>query len=369
MTASLHCARCTGNSGVAEPGFEHTAAVVKQTTRGQHTPQPVRISVPRAGEIHALGSAQQPGAVNANVVYDAAPTPGHHSLPPVPPPHQGLVGGNAFGGGSGGVSAQPVGAGYGAAFNNAPMNSGGAAATPAADGLAGHPTGAGLTDAAAVQWAHSALAAGYMSGGGAGASALGGYAPAAPAGGSVYSGSTRPGSTAVPAGAVVPNGVILRPSPANGFASGASANGLAGYAGSSPAAAAATAVGGLIPQQLHQAAAGQGLQQHHQQQHADAAATLVAEHLEAAHRAYKAGRHLEALQLCNTVRDCRRIGLGQTCINCMSALVVQCGMQMTDIPLVLPRTPCKCHVLADHLLQMQCSGSWCGICVVQLQPW
>ena len=37
----------------------------------------------------------------------------------------------------------------------------------------------------------------------------------------------------------------------------------------------------MIPQQLHQAAAGQGLQQHHQQQHADAAATLVAEHLPA----------------------------------------------------------------------------------------
>ncbi len=293
-----------GHTGVEETGFEHTAAVVKQTARGQHTPQPSRIIVPRPGETH-VGAAQQPGPISANVVYDAAPTPEHHNLPPAAPPHQGLTDGSGLGGGLEGMTAQPVAAGYSAAFNNTAVGAVGSVPAPGADGLASYGPGAGLNDAVATQWAHSALAAGYMPGGGAGNAALGGYGAAPPVGGSLHSGSSRLNSTAVPAG-TVPNGVASRAAAGNRFASGAIIEGLAGYGGSSPSAAAASAAGGLVPQQLHQAAGGQQLQQHQQHQ-ADTAATLVAEHLEAAHRAYKAGRHLEALQLCNTVRDRVRV--------------------------------------------------------------
>ena len=120
----------------------------------------------------------------------------------------------------------------------------------------------------------------------------------------MYGGNAWLGETAALAGAAAsgaaPRGVAAHGLPPNGFAAGSVANGLVGYSRTSPVKAAAT-VGGLVPQQLHQAAGAQ--QQQQQQQHqADAAAVHVAEHLEAAHRAYKAGRHLEALQLCNTVR-------------------------------------------------------------------
>ncbi len=212
-----------------------------------------------------------------------------------------MIGGSGLDGGLGGMAVQPVAAGYGAAFNNAAVGAVGGVIGPAADGPASYATGPGHSNAVATQWAQSALAAGYMPGGRAGNAALGGYGAAPPANGTVYSGSARLGSAAVPAGTVVPNGGIARPPAVSGFASGAITEGVAGYAGSSSAAAAASAAGLLVAQQLHQAVGGQQLQ--HQQQHqTDAAATLVAEHLEAAHRAYKAGRHLEALQLCNTVR-------------------------------------------------------------------
>ena len=280
--------------------------MTQQTQRSQQTPHALRTSMPQAGETHA-GFAQQPRVFNPNVAYDAAPNPEHHNLPPAPPPNN-LPGGSSLGGGLG-TSMQPVAAGYNAAFNNKTTSTDGlgAAAPPVADGLVGYPSGTGVADAASVQLAHSALAAGYMAGG-TGTSALGGYGATAPAGGSASSGSARLSSTAVPAGAM-PNGVMARAPAGMGMASGAITEGSAGYVGSFPAAAATA--GGLVPQQqqLHHAAGGHQQQQQQQQlQQVDAGATLVAEHLEAAHRAYKAGRHLEALQLCNTVRDCLRIG-------------------------------------------------------------
>ena len=338
---SRHCA---GHTGFAETGFEHNAAVGKQTARGQHTPQPGRIRFARPGETHA-DIAQQSGADSANVVYDAAPTPEHHNLPPSALPQQGSIGGSGLGGGLEGMAAQPTAAGYGSAFNNTAAGAVGSVSAPAADRLVEYPPDVGLSGAAATQWAQSALAAGYMSGGGHGASALGGYGAAPLAGGSLHSGSSRLGSAAAPAG-TVPSGVGSRAAAGNGFASGAIMNGLAGYPGSSSSAA-ASAGQGLVPQQLHQAAGGQQLQR--QQPQADPAATLVAEHLEAAHRAYKAGRHLEALQLCNTVRHCLRAGSADL----LSAY--QCGMQATDLPALPPLDALQLSVLAVPLLQTYCS--------------
>ena len=264
--------------------LQFAAAAAPQAPRGQAAPQPSQISIPAAGATYA-GTLQQPDVASVTTVY-RGPIPGPVQQD-APPLVQTPVG---YGGGTGALGAVPPPPlpGYGAAFNAADAGFG-LTGLPV-DGHPGDaPAAAGLTGAAAAQWAHSALAAGYIPGG---VSALGNFAAPGQVGGLPYGGAARPGDPTGAAG-VSTKGAATRAMVAGGYTVG---NGVAPV-GCAALAAALTA-GALTQQHQQQPQKGGG----EQPQADSAAAAVVAEHLEAAHRAYKAGRHLEALQLCNTVR-------------------------------------------------------------------
>ena len=287
-----------GHHSTVQPGasFHYTAAGAPQPLRGQTSPQPFQISVPATGATYA-GTLRQPDVPSVTTVYHGnGLAPAHQDASPLLPPPLGFGGGT---GATGAAAPQSPLLGFGTSFNAADADPGRNVCQTVDGDLQ---LGAGLPSPAAAQWANSALAAGYVPGG---ASTLGNYEVQGQVGvlaaGSLaygHGGGARPNDHAGAAGLVSNTTVTTRGPAANGFAAGGGVA-TAGYAAVAPAAAGPGLVGQLQQQpQQQQKQAGGGEQPHVVD---PAAAALVAEHLEAAHRAYKAGRHLEALQLCNTV--------------------------------------------------------------------
>ena len=275
-----------GNHSLLQPGagFQYTAQQAPRTHAAQ---QPFQISVPAAGATYA-GTLRQPDVPSVTTVYHGnglVPAPQQDAPPLVPPP----TGFGGVTGGLGGVPTHPL-PGYKAAMDTSDASFG--LATFPVNGRAGDPLGSGLAGTTATaQWAHSAaLTAAYVPGIGAlGPSSYGAQDQIA---NTTYGSTARTTNTTNAAG-LVSNAALSRSLVAGAFATG---NGIAtpGYAALAAATAAGAATQHLPQQQLQKGTL-------EQPQTDPSAAAVVAEHLEAAHRAYKAGRHLEALQLCNTV--------------------------------------------------------------------